>query len=174
MRRLNLFGLLVILSCCCLPVSAGDFAIVQGPANANVRSGNAEYARILRSVSPGARVEILTASSTYTRVKLNDGTTGWILNRLLQAEPKSEAVASAPAPVPADSTMVDQLKTELAQVRQQLTEARRLNEPKPETGIQNLSSVQIWAGLALFVLGGIVGSLTVIQYYRKKLNGLRI
>ncbi|WP_026182779.1 SH3 domain-containing protein [Leeia oryzae] len=174
MRRLKRFGLLVMLSCFCLPVAAEDFAIVQGPANANVRSGNAEYARILRSVSPGARVEILTTSSTYTRVKLDDGTTGWILNRLLQAEPKLEKAASAPEAVTVENPVVDQLKTELAQTRQQLSDARRLSEPRQEPRFQNLSSAELLAGVGLFLLGGIVGSLGVIQYYRKKLNGLRI
>ncbi len=159
---------------------AAEFAEVQGLVNANVRSGNSEHARIVRSVAPGTHLEVLAKDTTFTQVKLPDGAEGWVLNRLLRynvkgdappasapqaaevtAEapasglpvPRAERVASAPAPVAAPATWQDRL----ALLAPFLTDWR-------------------WWGATggAFVLGLLLGIIGLDRHYRKRLHGLRI
>lgn len=159
---------------------AAEFAEVQGLVNANVRSGNSEHARIVRSVAPGTHLEVLAKDTTFTQVKLPDGAEGWVLNRLLRynvagdtppasapqaAEttveapasglpvPRAERAASAPAPVAVPASLQDRF----ARLAPFLTDWR-------------------WWGATggAFVLGLLLGIIGLERHYRKRLHGLRI
>lgn len=52
-----------------------------------LRSGPSNEYQILRTLPSGSAMEILESQDTYSRVRLKDGTEGWVLNQYLTNKP---------------------------------------------------------------------------------------
>lgn len=84
MYRLSVLLLLALLA----PAVVAETAYILESASANLRSGQGSQQKILRELSPGSAVEVLeTSVAGYTRVRLGDGTEGWVSSTDLTREP---------------------------------------------------------------------------------------
>ncbi|HEX22166.1 MAG TPA: TIGR04211 family SH3 domain-containing protein [Chromatiales bacterium] len=52
-----------------------------------LRSGQSNQHQILRTLPSGTKMEVLETSDKYSRVRLTDGTEGWVLNQYMTATP---------------------------------------------------------------------------------------
>ena len=79
----------VVLACLIpLSVQAQQTRYVTDNLRIQVRTGQGNDYRILRSIDTGTRVEILQEpEGAHTQVRLPDGTVGWVLSRYLVSEP---------------------------------------------------------------------------------------
>lgn len=187
-KRVWYFGMGLYLAWLCGAAVAAT-AVVQGAVNANVRSGSSEHARIIRSLPPGTMLEVLQTGDSFTQVKAPDGTTGWVLNRLLKldagmtASPASAPVVANASP-PVAVTELHKLQQELQAAQQEIRRLQAQAAPVPvkpvPTPVMDQLPVQlnpiVWLVLVLgaFVLGVLLGILWLEHRYRKKLHGLRI
>ena len=156
MRVLPLIALLMLA----LP-SWADTATVVGGTRVNLRSGRAESYRIIKSLEPGARVEIVHEDNGYVHVKTASGDIGWLPARMLHIE-----TSVAPAKVAADPKIAS-LQAELVQLSVELAQSQSRQKGLATWVVVSLGL----GGLALGVLFGIGG---LQAYYQRRLKGLRI
>jgi len=52
-----------------------------------LRSGQSNQHQILRTLPSGTKLEVLETSDKYSRVRLTDGTEGWVLNQYITSKP---------------------------------------------------------------------------------------
>jgi len=155
---MRVFSLIVLLILS-LP-SLAETAIVIDGTRVNLRSGRADTYRIIKSLEPGTKVEILRDESGYVRVKTANGDVGWLPERMLKYEP-NPARSNEPDP------QLAVLQTELNHVRADLAKSQR-----QQVGFTSWVVVGIgFGGLALGVLLGMGG---LQAYYQRRLKGLRI
>ena len=57
-----------------------------------MRSGKSNQHRIIRSLESGTKLRVLETDKNYTRVKAENGDTGWVLTRYLVDEPVARVV----------------------------------------------------------------------------------
>lgn len=158
--------LLVIL--CWNALAWADTAMVNDGTRVNLRSGKTDNDRVIRSLEPGAQVELLTVETGYAQIKTAEGETGWLPLRLIKIAPSAKRNLS-PAQLEADNRLQEmqsemtKLKTELDQAQQRIVTA------------SSRAWLPLFAiGAGAFVMGVILGILGLKAYYRRKLNGLRI
>jgi len=83
----------------------------------NLRSGQSEQHRIVRTLPSGTKLEILETTSDYTRVRTSDGTEGWVLNQYISNTPIAKhRLAEAETKLARVEEENDRLKKELADV----------------------------------------------------------
>jgi len=104
---------LLLLTC---TAHADKTAYVTDRIEVNLRAGKGIQYKILRRLRSGASVTVLEQDSRsgYSKIRLHDGTTGWILTRYLSAEP------SARKKLEAATGQIERLKSENAQLKQAL------------------------------------------------------
>jgi SH3 domain protein len=79
-----------------------------------LRAGPTAQDRILKTLGSGAKLEVLETGSTYTRVRTEDGTEGWVPNQYVGKEPSArQRLAEAENKVSALSAENTRLKGEL-------------------------------------------------------------
>lgn len=142
-----------------LPCLADNATVVDG-ARVNLRSGRADTFRVIKSLAPGTRVEIIHDETGYLKVKTAAGEIGWLPARMLKIETNS-----APREVP--DPMINTLQAQVTQLRTELAQARR-----PQMGYA--SWVVASAALLGVIFGGLLGMGGLRAYYQKRLKGLRI
>ncbi len=78
-------------------ILAQTAAYVTDQGDFNLRSGESTRHKIVRILSSGTEVQVLSQNreTGYSRVRLNDGTIGFILTRYLQSEPAARDQLSA-------------------------------------------------------------------------------
>ncbi|NIR31626.1 MAG: TIGR04211 family SH3 domain-containing protein [Gammaproteobacteria bacterium] len=86
-----------------------------------VRTGQGNQYQILRTISTGTQVEVMEESETgYSRVRLRDGTQGWVLSRYLTDEPVArEKLTAVQERVASLSTQNARLRDQLQAVREE-------------------------------------------------------
>ena len=137
-----------------------DTAVVIEGTRVNLRSGRADTYRIIKSLEPGTRVEVVREESGYMQVKTSSGETGWLPSRMLKVEEsKAESETSGP-------TAMD-LQAEITKLRTELVQSQK-QQPRPASGML------WWVWLAGLVTGVLVGMGGLRAYYLKRLKGLRI
>lgn len=136
-----------------------DIATVVEGTRVNLRSGRADTYRVIKSLAPGTKVEILHDENGYVQVKTDAGDVGWLPMRMLKIEPTPPSNAPDPK--------IAQLQAELEKTRAEL--AQSPNE-------QNKTSPWLLLGLVLggLMLGILLGMGGLQAYYQKRLKGLRI
>lgn len=155
MRVLSLIALLILATPSC-----ADMATVIDGTRVNLRSGRAETYRIIKSLEPGTKVEIVQDDNAYVHVKTAAGDLGWLPARMLKIE-TSAAPANAPDP------KIAGLQAELAQISAQLVQSQGRQ--------QGLASwVVASIGLGGLMLGVLLGMGGLQAYYQRRLKGLRI
>lgn len=142
-----------------LPCLADNATVVDG-GRVNLRSGRADTFRVIKSLAPGTRVEIIHDETGYLKVKTATGEIGWLPARMLNIETNS-------APREEPNPMINTLQTQLTQLRTELAQTQR-----PATGYAS------WVVASAAVLGVIFGVLLGMgglrAYYQRRLKGLRI
>lgn len=161
----------ILMSIWCA-VAVAESANVVDNVRANLRSGKGENYRSLRILPPSTAVEVIENDGEYTKIKLEDGQTGWIKSSLLafpQPEPVKEAAAAIPA---ADLSAIQK---ELVAAREQLIKMQgELERERALTKGEPQHATLFLAGLAGLVAGMIAGMLALRAYYIRRLHGLRI
>ncbi len=154
MRVFILFAIFAWASSC-----LADVATVIDGTRVNLRSGRADTYRVIKSLAPGTKVEILHDENGYVQVKTAAGDVGWLPMRMLKIEP------TAPSATP--DPKIALLQAELEKTRAEL--AQSPNE-------QNKSSPWLLFGLLFggLILGALLGMGGLQAYYQKRLKGLRI
>lgn len=134
-RTLTAIGLL----CAPLMLGAAETAYITDQGEFNVRSGESTGHKIIRILPSGTRVEVLgeDKETGYSRVRLDDGTLGYVLTRFLQDRPAArveleelrerlEELQQAPDQLAAKLTRIEeahaQLKDEYETISQRNTE----------------------------------------------------
>ncbi len=137
-----------------------DIATVVEGTRVNLRSGRADTYRVIKSLAPGTKVEILHDENGYVQVKTDAGDVGWLPMRMLKIE---APLLQNNKPDP----KIAQLEAELEKTRAEL--AQSPNE-------QNKTSPWLLLGLILggLMLGILLGMGGLQAYYQKRLKGLRI
>jgi uncharacterized protein YgiM (DUF1202 family) len=158
MRVLLLFSLLAWT----LPSLADTATIAEG-TRVNLRSGRAETYRIIKSLEPGTKVEIVNDDNGYVHVKTAAGDVGWLPTRMLKIETNTAHASAAPDPNP----QIANLQAELAQMSAELVQSQS-RQKKPSIGLV------VSIGLGGLILGILLGMGGLQAYYQRRLKGLRI
>ncbi|MBI3773028.1 MAG: TIGR04211 family SH3 domain-containing protein [Gammaproteobacteria bacterium] len=114
-RHVALFSSLLFLS----PLGLTAPAYVQDEITVMVRSGDTLQHQIIKTIKSGAAVEVLEnrEASGYSRVRLQDGTEGWVITRYLSPTPAARELLKQA------QQQIAQLKQENTQLKQQLSSA---------------------------------------------------
>jgi len=154
-------------------VAVAESASVVDNVRANLRSGKGENYRSLRVLPAKTMVEVLESDGEYSKVKLEDGQTGWIKSSLVTIVPSAPASEPpAPATPSVDLTAIQQ---ELVSTREQLVKMQgELEHERALTKGEPQHTTLILAGLVGLVVGVIIGMLVLRAHYLRRLHGLRI
>lgn len=137
-----------------------DIATIIEGTRVNLRSGRADTYRVIKSLPPGTRVEILHDENGYVQVKTEAGDVGWLPMRMLKIVPP-------PPPNSIPDPKLALLQAELEKARAELAQSpNEQNNPSPW--------LLLSLGLGGLVLGVILGIGGLQAYYQKRLKGLRI
>ena len=82
----------------------------------NLRSGQSDQHRIVRTLPSGSKLEVLETTTDYSRVRTEDGTEGWVLNQYISSTPTAKQLLAAA------ETKLAGLEKENAQLQKSLTE----------------------------------------------------
>ena len=131
MKRLFLIITLIVSQ----SAGAAQTAYVTDQFEILFRNGAGDEYKILKTIKSGDAVTVLKLDSTtrYARVRLNDGTIGWVLSQFLLKEPVARTRLEK------IQQSLSQLKTENAQYKAQL-EALHNQQRKSKGDNENLSS----------------------------------
>ncbi len=107
---------LFLLLLTCAAAYADKTAYVTDRIEVNLRAGKGIKYKILRRLESGAAVTILEQDSRsgYSKIRLHDGTTGWILTRYLSNEPGSREKLRAA------TGQIERLKSENTRLEREL------------------------------------------------------
>lgn len=92
----------------------------------NLRSGQSDEHRIIRTLPSGTRLEVLETTTDYSRVRTEDGTEGWVLNQYISSTPTAkQLLASAEAKLAGLEKENAELKKSLTDVSAKEAEASK-------------------------------------------------
>lgn len=162
----------ILMSAWCA-VAVAEPASVVDNVRANLRSGKGENYRTLRILPAKTTVEVLESDGEYSKVKLEDGQTGWIKSSLVtsvQSAPLTETVTPAVSSVDLSAIQKELVtaREQLAKMQGELEQERALTKGEPQ------HTTLILVGLAGLAVGVIIGALVLRAYYIRRLHGLRI
>lgn len=111
-----------------LAATAGaETRYVQDQLEITLRTGESTRNSIIRMLTSGARLELLESNpdSGYSKVRLQDGTEGWVISRFLMNEPSArQQLASVKVQAATLREEQGRLETELTAVRSENTDLR--------------------------------------------------
>lgn len=113
--------LLILLLClCCISQALAETRYVTDKSSITLRKGESTKHKIIRSLPSGEAVQELEIkeSSGYSKIQTEDGTTGYVLTRLLQDEPVArDRLAAMEARLTELQQAPDQLATKLTELQ---------------------------------------------------------
>ncbi len=131
-RHLAILAILAAVLCTTSPSIAAETAYITDQGEFNLRSGETTQHKIIRILQSGARVEVLGTNQTtgYSRVRIADGSIGYVLTRYLQDDPAARTeLDRMRARLEALQEEPDQLAAQLERLEQEhnaLTESYEL------------------------------------------------
>ncbi len=113
---MKIIAAVFVLLFICSTAFALETVYVTDRIEVNLRAGKGIKFKILRRLQSGTPVTVLKhdSQSGYSKVRLDDGTQGWILTRYLSDEPSSQWKLQAA------NEQIEQLKTENARITKEL------------------------------------------------------
>jgi SH3 domain protein len=87
-----------------------------------MRSGKGNQYQILETLPSGSRMELLETDGEYSRVRLNDGTEGWVLSQYLTKTPIARDLLGRA------NKRIDRLQDENKQLQQQISNLKSEKE----------------------------------------------
>lgn len=113
-----LFSALALLVCIA-SASLAEEMYVGDITELNVRTGSTTRHKVVATLPPGAKVEVLSFSGGWSKIRTEDGTTGWVSSRFLtKVKPASVRM----------ETLQLQMETEREQAETAMLENNRLKE----------------------------------------------
>ncbi len=117
-------------------------ALAAGSANAQtryindelvvtIRSGQSNQHQILRTAKSGTRLELLEShkETGYSRVRLGDGTEGWVLSQYLSTTPTNKArLQTTQRKLDDAKQQINALRNQLKQTQYELSESEQRNQ----------------------------------------------
>ena len=140
----------------------------------NMRSGKAENYRIIKVLQPKSEVKVLETDKDYTKVRTEEGESGWVLSKLLiiqdAADEKPDRKSNQAEMEAAQKDLIA-ARVEVADLQREL---ERMNRIEPGSTPKPSFSFILLVALGAFAGGVAVGILILKAYYQKRLHGLRI
>lgn len=85
----------------------------------NLRTGQTNEHKILRTLPTGTKLEVLETEQDYSRVRIPDGTEGWVLNQYITSTPTAKILlTAAEAKLAKLESANKQLQEELSAIRE--------------------------------------------------------
>jgi len=112
--------LLLLLCLCCIGQALAETRFVTDKSTITLRKGESTKHKVIRSLPSGEAVEELEIdeASGYSKVQTKDGTTGYVLTRLLQDEPVArDRLAAVMAELEELRQAPDQLAAKLTELQ---------------------------------------------------------
>jgi SH3 domain protein len=113
--------LLILLLClCCISQALAETRYVTDKSSITLRKGESTKHKVIRSLPSGEAVQELEIkeSSGYSKIQTEDGTTGYVLTRLLQDEPVArDRMAAMEARLAELEQAPDQLAAKLTELQ---------------------------------------------------------
>lgn len=103
---------LILLCLCLLPAAYAETVFVGDNLRIGIRPEPGTHTAPVRVVGSGDRLEILEQRETYSRVRAEDGTSGWVRNIYISQEPPARLI-------------LDDIRTKLRETAQQLQQAQQ-------------------------------------------------
>lgn len=142
MKKTMLIGLLVIFLA--VPVAAKTLYVKDG-SSVNLRAGNTTRHPVIETINPGRPLERLETRGDWTKVRLTDGTQGWMISRLLTDEkPVETMVPDLSADIRRMSSAYEALQSENERL---IIENQALQEKLEETLKQMAETEKAYAAL---------------------------
>lgn len=135
----------IVLCWLLVPCALGqEMQYVSDVLTVTVRTGKGNQYQILRTITTGTPVEVLEESPVdgYTRVRLRDGTVGWVLSRYLTDEPVArEKLSAVQERVASLSSQNARLRDQLQALREEHTDLEqqleRVGEERSQLAQEN-------------------------------------
>jgi len=182
--------LMIVLALLCLPALAqAETVYVKERQTVALRDGVTPEAQSLKNVATGVSLEVVERTPTHIKVRLDDGTEGWISAalltndkptafKILAAETKQKQAESEAAKLKAE---VAKLQARLNQQQQQQSEAAEKPAPaapetSPTVASKPFSLDLIWIAIsfAMLGIGFVAGVAWLRERTRRKLGGMHI
>lgn len=157
---------------------------------ASVRSAPAADGQIVGRAATGTGLELLEQNDTHSRVRIADGTEGWVANsfigrekpaalKILAAETRMKQAQADAAKL---ARQVKELEYQLKTQKDSLVKAAEAAEQKPEDAPEpvvspmNFNLDLLWLGIsfAMLIAGFAAGVLWLRERTRRKLGGMHI
>jgi len=117
-RKTPMRGLLLTLLFAVTITALAETNYVDDNLTITLRTGQGTAFQVLRSLSSGTAMEVLERNDKYARVRLKDGTEGWVLSQYLVTTPAArDLLAQMEQRLERFTTENQQLKKDLANLR---------------------------------------------------------
>lgn len=110
--------------------SLAEVRYVKESLSVNMRSGSTDRYRVIGQVVSGEPLEAFESSGTYTRVRTEDGKTGWVKSDFITAEKSTRALLTE-----ANAT-IDQQLNEITQLKRRMGDVQSINKLNSELQVQ--------------------------------------
>jgi uncharacterized protein YgiM (DUF1202 family) len=181
----------IVLLVLCLPAAAqAETMYVKERQAVALRDGVTPESQSLKNVATGVSLEVVERTATHIKVRLNDGTEGWISAALLTEEKPTEfKILAAETKLKQAESEAARLKAELGKMQARLTQAQQAQqsppaekpeqkepEAAPTAGIKPFSVDLLWIGIsfAMLGIGFVAGVAWLRERTRRKLGGMHI
>ncbi|MFP6685113.1 MAG: TIGR04211 family SH3 domain-containing protein [Polyangiaceae bacterium] len=114
-----LFLFIVAIVAIALPSASANLGWVRGNIRLNLRAGAGTEFKILSGVETGDKLEVLSTSENWTRVRTPDGQTGWIPAGYLETKPPATIrLATLESETEALREELESLRSEASKLRE--------------------------------------------------------
>lgn len=179
---------MIVLALLCLPAMAqAETVYVKERQTVSLRDGVTPEAQVLKNVATGVSLDVVERTDTQVKVRLADGTEGWIAAALLTNDkPTAFKILAAETKLKQSEAEVAKLKAELVKLQAKMNQQPQVEaapkpeldqpEPAPKVTIKPFTIDLIWIGIsfAMLIAGFVAGVAWLRERTRRKLGGMHI